>query len=282
MMRDSACAAAIERLQVLALTPPPSLGPPGPTADLVRAALPAALECLWRGFAAHEILWGRTAGATTPAAIVLASSDLVALNVDTAGAVVSATLSSNGRSRTLPANRLWLHRHRPDAQHPAGRSRLTLAYRPYRARDQMIQLWGRGSRRNGLPYILVTLPANTDPATQMAIRDELLKLEIDGVATLPDTAVYTVANPTYAATLSMAEPLHFFSAEIRGAILLSDPGDSTVIGRQPAPATSGPVSSSTTDALVALIRAELALSVRLTFGLELVWPSPAGPTPTTP
>ena len=276
MLRDPVVSSALEclldRVADAELTLDPQPGTPPllaqHLADQLRdadapAALRRAASAAWRGLAAHEIIWDRgPSGRWRLAALLDLSPDIVALELDDSMTTVGVRLLPTGAQPiSVPARRIWLHVHDGDRSHPAGRSLLSPAIRPYTMRSDLLKLWGRATRRSGLPIPIITYPASMSQAQIDALLTSMDTLETDGAAAVPDTVAVQWQMPNYATTVGYAEALAYADSQVRAAIQLDDTRG-TVIGRVPSTTVQDTADSTSLTTRVRRIQRELAASLQ--------------------
>src|SRR6185369_9626505 len=83
----------------------------------------------------------------------------------------SSSSSMVGGVQRVPAEKVWLHVHKPSRTRPAGESILEPAFRAWSAKDRLLQFWGQAIQRFGSPQWVVKIPANTAPARQQRLLD---------------------------------------------------------------------------------------------------------------
>jgi len=236
MMADATIAPCVQILIDAMLATPPIIAPANDTA-LARAAaedlaadlatidldtaLGAGADAIWRAFAACEIGWELRGRRFHLATVRPLDSDLVSMTLTPAGDLVALHYHNPaGHVADIPAAAAWLHRRRPSAAHPAGVSILDTALRSYKAKDSVLKWWSLMLQRYGMPYIIAQVPESTPQSTIDDLLDSLAQLQLDGVAVIPDQVAYQVISPTYAATITYAEAMHYHDSQLRQAIVL--------------------------------------------------------------
>jgi len=245
--------------------------------DLVNACLDEALESAlafdpedpwivenfphWRAYAAaigHTLLRRGYAAAhladidPTSSHFPEIDPDELSLAVAPDGRITAVTDHAIARTLT-PVQVLWCT-WRATAYEPAGRCPLYPALRPWHIRDDLIRLWGRATRRYGMPSVSLLYPAGTPQATLDAFAEAYQSAEADGVLMLPDTVAVTTSAPAYATTLSHAEAIQYADARLRAALLLEFAPGSVLGGERTAAGTALEVRTNPTRARYAAVQ----------------------------
>jgi|GEM_PF-5542676 len=262
LLQDAAIGAALEELTELTLAGEWRLSCAPAAPDLLielddaglRQWARYALTALGRGLAVQQARWAPTRRGLRPTAYEAIDPDRIRLHIDAYGSLVGASVDDRP---ALAAPALLIHRHQPDALHPAGRTRISRAYRAYLARTDLITTWGTLIARNGGPAMLLRYPAATPGATLAAYRAELEAATVTGGVMLPDTVEATPVAPSYATTLSVGEALAYMDAQIRHAITLRW-SRGTLLGRDTAYNSEAEARAEPHRALIDALRRELA------------------------
>lgn len=197
--------------------------------DLLKV-LENSLSALWRGFSVSEIVWQYRNKFFELEGLYDLDTDNLAFLCDNRTLRINAIVNEpqGSQRQILPLEKVFLFRHKPDRQHPAGRSILDTAYRSYMAKDRILKLWGTSLQRFGLPYVIAQVPTNYPTEATEALIDALYGMQADGISIIPDNVAYQVHTPSYAQTLTMAEAVQYHDTQIRAAILLSYVGGSVL------------------------------------------------------
>ncbi len=180
-----------------------------------------ALECVARGFSAHELTWKLIARHYVLQEPALLDPETFALDLDE-HMRIQAYLGSHGVGSTrqrLHPQKVWFATNQGNRLRPCGVAFLDVAARPYNAKDNLLKFWGVALQRHGQPFFVAKV-GNKTTAQLEAIRDAFFDLRLDGVALIPNDVEYDVHNPAQWANVSFESALVYHDAQISRAILL--------------------------------------------------------------
>lgn len=191
----------------------------------IESILDEAMDAIWRGFQPHEIKWRHQQKRYMLDELAAISHDQIAFLLDDRMRITAiksrSTLSQE--DRTVPAEKLWIHTHKPSRRTPAGESILEPAYRAWKSKDRLLQFWGLAIQRFGLPQWMLQIPSSTTPARQAQIQSTFYGGRLDGVYLIPEDVTATQLQPSAWANLVLENAIDYHDNEINKAILLFMP-----------------------------------------------------------
>lgn len=164
-----------------------------PTETILETALETAL-CF--GFAPAEISWRYHKQHFCLDSVADLDRDQMALDLDSRMNVLRyRSQPTAAEEKTVEREKLWFHTHRASRKHPAGRSILDAAYRPWNAKDNYLRFYGLTLQRYGFPLMILTLPSTADSNMQSDALAAAYALRLDGVAVFPNGVSYVIEQP---------------------------------------------------------------------------------------
>jgi phage gp29-like protein len=188
-----------------------------------------ALDAVWRGFNAQEIVWEYGSRKRFWLKdLAQLSADQMAFTVDDMMRVTqirSRPLIGGTPYQVVPTGKAWLHVHEQSRSKPAGESILEPAWRAWNSKNRLLQFWGLSLQRFGSPQWKVTIPATTPPEKQSTILSTFQNGRLDGVYMVPEDCTAEVVNPTQWANLTYEAAVDFQDGEmVKAMLLFATPG----------------------------------------------------------
>lgn len=223
MLRDPVVRAALDEIESTALqTRPEAVNELGERfLTDVRLAfstntLRHLLHAYARGFSALALTWAFNESERRQQLVAVQPLDTEATGLlfESDGTLVGVRYQTASTTTSRLRPHALVHRHRPTDQAPAGRSQLSVAYRPWRAKDLALRYWGQSLKRYGIPLVILKTPSSMTNAEQSALAEAVYDMVGDGVLAISNTIEYEVHNPAYGQTITVAEACHYLDNQI--------------------------------------------------------------------